>query len=100
MQEDKFKSWMIKEVPYFDKLSEEEINQLYECYFELKSSQKTLDNIYDLALNHNSAGIDFGNDFSKVMNKINRANRILKEKLDELNSKYLNEKLENKRPLK
>ena len=91
MKNDNFKSWLIEVVPYFDKLTEGEINQLHDCYFEVESNKETLDNIYDLAFNKNSAGIDYGNDFSKVMNKINRANRLLKEKLEELNSKYNNE---------
>ena len=42
-----------------------------------------------MAFNHNSAHIDYGNDFSKVMERINRKTRFLDEYIKQLENKYV-----------
>ena len=93
MQEDKnlvnFKKWLPEVVPYFEKINEEEMKKLFELYEEVEISKQTLDNIFDMAFNHNSAHIDYGNDFSKVMERINRKTRFLDEYIKQLENKYV-----------
>ncbi len=84
-----FKKWLPEVVPYFEKLNEEEIKKLLELYEEVETNKQTLDNIYDMALNHNSAHIDYGNDFSKVMERLNRKTRFLDEYIKQLENKYV-----------
>ena len=45
-----------------------------------------------MAFNHNSAHIDYGNDFSKVMDKINKKTRFLDEYIKQLENKYFETK--------
>jgi len=54
-------------------ISLEVLGDLKEKFEKVEMWQKSLDTINNNIRNHNSSGIDYSNDFEKVMDRLNRA---------------------------
>lgn len=67
--DDNFMKWLMVNVPFYDTLENEEMNNLKEMYESLQKALLKEKNILDIALDHNKAGIDYGNDFEQAMTK-------------------------------
>ena len=86
--QENFQEWLVGNLPYNESLNQEEINELKELYRKVNSYQKITNNIMNLALHHNTAEIDYGNDYQKALNDLGRANMRLETYKQQLDLNY------------
>ena len=87
-QNNEFINWLVEYVPYYNKLEQEEKNELKYYYNEVEIWRKTEQDILKNALYHNTSGINYANDFEKAGANRVRAQNNLDIYLDELAIKY------------
>lgn len=88
MKIDNFMNWIVDNVPYYDKLTQEEQKELSYLYKDVETWDKVWSNTLKLGMRPSAAGIDYSNDFEKAGANSIRATKNLNNYLESLAIKY------------
>ena len=97
-----FEKYMDEQIPTWrTDVSIELIQELKELYTKVVEYQKTIDGIFNMSFNHNSAGVDYSNDLQKNQTKLIELKSELQRNIDGIKSVvYPQEESENAKAFK
>lgn len=87
-EEKKFNEWANQEIPFFEKLTSEEKEQLRDSYEKTEKSKEIWDRTMTAGMNHFGNGIDYSNDIDKSAAQWDQAKHNLEVTIGKLSEKH------------